>query len=300
MPAPGIIKHLKWPDENENCRIDSGIEIGDVVSPHYDPMIAKVIGCGETREIAIVALIKALNEIEIIGVGQNLGFILHLLNAKPFVDGIVDTSYVDSLNVENFVFPEEMKHQALAIAAKNIIAGEYVDIKCALPLKDPYSPWGECDGWRLGENQNISVRLALGGNIIQVNEYASDDELFYEIDGFKVVIDKNIDHKIVINGSDIVIFGLGHPVSIKAFDPLDIEGSIAFQGNPFAAPMPGKIIAINITAGDLVEAGDVLIVLEAMKMEHSIRAPSDGIIVAVHENFGNQVDEGTVLLNMKI
>ena len=301
MPAQGTIKHLKWPNENENCRIDSGIENGDVVSPHYDPMIAKVIGCGETREIAIAALIKALNEIEIIGIGQNLGFLLNMLNAKPFVDGIVDTAYVDSLGVEDFALPKEMKYQALAIAAKHIIAaGDYLNTSRALSLMDPYSPWGECDGWRLGVNQNISVKLTLTGDIIQVSEYVSDGQLLYEIDGYKVIIDKNINHKLVENGSDIVVFGLGRPVSISAFDPFDIEGSSTVQGNSFAAPMPGKITAVNITAGDAVKSGDVLVVLEAMKMEHSIRSPGDGVIVAVHENFGNQVDEGTILLEMKL
>jgi len=300
MPSPGSIKHLKWPNENENCRIDSGVENGDIVPPHYDPMIAKVIGCGKTRKIAIVALIKALNEIEIIGIGQNLVFLLNMLNAKPFVYGIVDTSFVDSLGVEDFTLPKDMKHQALAIAAQNIIAaGDYINTNSALPLMDPYSPWSECDGWRLGVNQNISVRLTFAGNIIQINEYSSDDELHYEIDGHKIIIDKNINNKLIENGSDIFVFGLGGPVAISLFDPLDTERSIAVMGNPFTAPMPGKITAVNITVGDAVEFGDVLVVLEAMKMEHSILAPSDGIITAVHTIIGNQVDEGTILLEMK-
>jgi 3-methylcrotonyl-CoA carboxylase alpha subunit len=301
IPAPGIVKHLKWPNENKNCRIDSGIKNGDVVTPHYDPMIAKVIGCGETREIAIAALIKAINEIEIIGIGQNLGFLLNMLKAKPFIDGIVDIAYVDSLDVDSFTLPNEIKQQALAIVAKNIIAaGDYEHSSYALSLTDPYSPWSECDGWRLGVNQKVSVWLTLTGDIIQVSECVSEDQLLYEVDGYKVIIDKNIDYKLVKNGSDIVIFGLGCPISISAFDPFDIEGAITAQGNPFVAPMPGKITAVNITVGDAVEVGDVLVVLESMKMEYSIRSPGDGVIVAVHENFGNQVNEGTVLLEMKL
>ena len=300
MPAPGTIEHLKWPTENKYCRIDSGVEEGDVVSPHYDPMIAKIICCGETRVQAIAALVDALTEIEIVGPGQNLGFLLKLLNAKPFVDGAADTSYVDGLRENDYALSNSQKHQALAIVAQNVIAvGAYESMERVMGSADPYSPWAECDGWRLGEHQNTSVRLALAGEVFQVTEHASATDLLYEIEGDKVVIDETATPRLIENGSEIIVFGLGGPVSISVFDPLDVAGSNDTQGNPFAAPMPGKITVVNVADGDQVEVGDVLVVLEAMKMEHSIRAPRDGLIATVHVSIGDQVDDGTDVLEME-
>ena len=300
MPAPGIIEHLKWPTENKYCRIDSGVEEGDVVSPHYDPMIAKIICCGETRGQAIAALVDALTEIEIVGPGQNLGFLLKLLNAKPFVDGAANTSYVDGLSENDYALPNSQKRQALAIVAQNVIAvGAYESMERVMGSADPYSPWAECDGWRLGEHQNTSVRLALAGEVFQVTEHASATDLLYEIEGDKVVIDETATPRLIENGSEIIVFGLGGPVSISVFDPLDAAGSNDTQGNPFAAPMPGKITLVNVADGDQVEVGDVLVVLEAMKMEHSIRAPRDGLIATVHVSIGDQVDDGTDVLEME-
>ncbi|MDE0993262.1 MAG: acetyl-CoA carboxylase biotin carboxylase subunit [Rhodospirillales bacterium] len=300
MPAPGTIEHLKWPTENKYCRIDSGVEEGDVVSPHYDPMIAKIICCGETREQAIATLVDALTEIEIVGPGQNLGFLLKLLNAKPFVDGAANTSYVDGLSENDYALPNSQKRQALAIVAQNVIAvGAYESMERVMGSADPYSPWAECDGWRLGEHQNTSVRLALAGEVFQVTEHASATDLLYEIEGDKVVIDETATPRLIENGSEIIVFGLGGPVSISVFDPLDAAGSNDTQGNPFAAPMPGKITVVNVADGDQVEVGDVLVVLEAMKMEHSIRAPRDGLIATVHVSIGDQVDDGTDVLEME-
>ena len=300
MPAPGTIEHLKWPTENEYCRIDSGVEEGDVVSPHYDPMIAKIICCGETREQAIATLVDALTEIEIVGPGQNLGFLLKLLNAKSFVDGTADTSYVDGLSKNDYALPNLQKRQALAIVAQNVIAvGAYESMERVMTSADPYSPWAECDGWRLGEHQTTSVRLALAGEVFQVTEHASATDFLYEIEGDKVVIDETATPRLIENGSEIIVFGLGGPVSISVFDPLDAAGSSDTQGNPFAAPMPGKITAVNVADGDQVEAGGVLVVLEAMKMEHSICAPRDGVIATVHVSIGDQVDDGMDVLEME-
>ena len=300
MPAPGTIEHLKWPTENKYCRIDSGVEEGDVVSPHYDPMIAKIICCGETRGQAISALVDALTEIEIVGPGQNLGFLLKLLNAKPFVDGAANTSYVDGLSENDYALPNSQKRQALAIVAQNVIAvGAYESMERVMSSADPYSPWAECDGWRLGEHQATSVRLVLAGEIFKVTEHANATDFLYEIEGDKIVIDETTTPRLIENGSEIIVFGLGGPVSISVFDPLDAAGSNDTQGNPFAAPMPGKITVVNVADGDQVEVGDVLVVLEAMKMEHSIRAPRDGLIATVHVSIGDQVDDGTDVLEME-
>jgi len=300
MPAPGVIEHLKWPAENEHCRIDTSVEDGDVVSPHYDPMIAKIIGCGETRNQAIAALTDALTEIEIVGPGQNLRFLLKLLNAKSFVNGVADTSYIDSLSEDDYALPKSQKHQALAIVAQNVIAvGAYESIERAMGSADPYSPWAECDGWRLGKHQSTSVRLALANDVFQVTEHSSATDFFYEIEGDKVVIDETASPRLIENGSEIIVFGLGGPVSVSVVDPLDAAGSSNTQGNPFAAPMPGKITAVNVINGEQVEAGDVLVVLEAMKMEHSIRAARDGIIASVHVSLGDQIDEGMNVLEME-
>ena len=132
-----------------------------------------------------------------------------------------------------------------------------------------------------------------------MTEHSSATDFFYEIEGDKVVIDETASPRLIENGSEIIVFGLGGPVSVSVVDPLDATGSSNTQGNPFAAPMPGKITAVNVINGEQVEAGDVLVVLEAMKMEHSIRAARDGIIATVHVSLGDQIDDGMNVLEME-
>ncbi|NQW01559.1 MAG: acetyl-CoA carboxylase biotin carboxylase subunit [Rhodospirillales bacterium] len=300
LPAPGAIAHLKWPDDEPCLRIETGVEAGDVVSPHYDPMIAKVISYGETRGEAIAGLVGALNKIEITGPGQNLRFLMHLLTAKPFVEGTANTAFVDGLTPEAFALSEAQRTQILAAAARYRFAADD-DLQAAQARKsaDPHSPWADASGWRLGGSQRRRLQLILEKVAYQVFGSPEPDGYALEIDGRKIEPAGTDRPQVVKSPGHLHVFGCGGPAVVEVYDPLQAAASASLSGSSFAAPMPGKITVVNVVAGQQVIAGDVLVVLEAMKMEHAIVAPVDGVVEQLFVSLDEQVEEATELLAME-
>lgn len=299
LPAPGTIDHLQWPKQSDKLRIDAGVEAGDVISAHYDPMIAKVIGYGESRSEAISQLINALGQTEIVGPGVNIGFLIHLLRSEPFEEGQANTSYVDGLSASSYAISEAEKNKALATAAQHFFSEmDRLDKTRLNASQDPYTPWSSNSGWRLAGNVSRQLTLVLNEERYLVVEKARPDGFGVEIDGRIIDIDLNSTLKVLEVSGVAHMFGPEGPVSIKKYDPLQTGAASGTGGNPFSAPMPGKITLVNISVGDLVREGDSLIVLEAMKMEHAIIAPFDGVVEDVFVSTDQLVDEGVELLAM--
>lgn len=300
LPAPGKIKHLRWPEESENLRIDSGVEAGDIVSPHYDPMIAKMISYGETRNEAISGLAKALGQTEIVGPGTNIAFLIHLLSSEKFGTGDANTSFVDGLVVSDYVISDASKNRALATVAQTVFSewdtsGKYRADSSA----DPHSPWHDNTGWRLSGNRARQLKLTLDDNTHVAVDRSGPDGSGIDVGGQKITLDDEPSLRVIESEGVFHVFGPEGPVSIRNIDPLNSGGETGAGGKPFIAPMPGKVTAVNIAAGDPVKEGDVLVVLEAMKMEHTIIAPFEGVVDTVFVEADQQVDEGTELLVME-
>ncbi len=299
LPTPGLIEYLHWPRENAELRIDTGVEAGDWVSPHYDPMIAKMTSHGETRTTAINRLIDGLNTTGIIGPGQNLAFLIHLLNAKPFVDGTAHTSYIDAQPTEGFVISNHGKRLALAAAARYLAnSDDHQTKKAGQSGSDPHSPWHEMAGWRLGRVAPRWLHLDCGGSRFEVVIKTDGEARWFDIDGQVIDEAAVTSAQIIQKAGSLYLFGFGGPIKVIRFDPLQAHNSADDTKNKFIAPMPGKITAVNIEVDDRVAKGDVVMVLEAMKMEHAITAPFDGIIREVCVQQDQQVDGGVVLLAM--
>ncbi len=272
LPSTGPLSyfHLPW-----NVRRDNAVDHGDVVSPYYDPMIAKLIAHGDTRQAAIVDLTEACADVQVWPVKTNAGFLTRLLQDGEFRAGDVDTGLIGRRG-EALAAKPEPSADVLAVAA-------WMRLKIAAPLFDrAASPWVQASGFRLNAPRRIEVRLQYAGKTLAI----PGDPPAGEILG-AAYIDEHV-----------VVFEAGETYEFS--DPSAVLGAEAAGGDgAIRSPMPGKIAAVHVAAGDKVARGAALVTLEAMKMEHALTAPFDGVVAEIAAVLGDQVSEGVVLARVE-
>jgi len=268
LPSIGTLERLRLP---ENVRVDSGVREGDAVTPFYDPMIAKVIAHDATRAGAAAKLADALSRAEIAGVRTNNAFLIRALRNKAFVDGDVDTGFIDRHLSE--LVPHAAIDADVLQAAAQFVAHEHA--------KDSADPWNARDGFRLG------------GASRQVVEFtASGKRVTAALNG---ATGPAVDVMRLANG-DIAVMRAGETVTLKPFDPFEAAEQGGEAADRVVTPMPGKIIQVLVKAGDAVKRGQPLAMLEAMKMEHTLAAPADATVESVNVAQGDQVSAETVVV----
>jgi 3-methylcrotonyl-CoA carboxylase alpha subunit len=289
LPATGTLSHLSFPD---SCRADSGVRSGDTISPFYDPMIAKVITHGPTREIALKQMAQALEGTQVAGTVTNLTFLSALCAHRGFASGEVDTGLI-ARDLDALVAQPTASVQAIAQAA--LIA---LDLLEAPEWDQGFTLWG--GSWRevyldhAGEPMMVSVRLRAAGSAqIDVNG-VTVPALYADgwfVDGLRIA-------DWTRQGDQITVFRDGGQV-FDVVDPLDRDTGAGAGGNLIEAPMPGLVKAVFVTTGQDVAAGDRLAILEAMKMEHSLLAARDGTVAEVLAAEGAQVEAGAALVRLE-
>ncbi|AKH19412.1 acetyl/propionyl/methylcrotonyl-CoA carboxylase subunit alpha [Sedimenticola thiotaurini] len=312
LPATGTLRYLQTPETGPCVRVDTGVEQGDEVSVHYDPMIAKLIVWGEDRASALHKLRAALADYRIVGVTTNLEFLSTLCALPAFGNAELDTGFIDKHEAELFPVTEPVSDDILAIAALYELLVEQRDIlQRQARSNDPFSPWGSATGWRMnqdsfhqlhwasGEQQGSVVAhyrdgsflLELpGGDCLVSGELLENGDLLADLAGrrFKVAVIKH--------DQELTILHQGRSWQLLLSDPrleaLEGEGA----GGSLVAPMTGNVIAIHVQEGDAVKQGDAVMIVEAMKMEHTITAPADGTVKEVRFAVGDQVQDGEPLL----
>jgi 3-methylcrotonyl-CoA carboxylase alpha subunit len=313
LPATGRLVHLAFPPASPGVRIDAGVEAGAEISPWYDPMIAKLIVHGADRGAALARLRQALDDVEIAGVKTNVAFLRRLAGSRAFGQAELDTGLIER-NPELLPPPGPAPGDLLAAAAFAELAEEERSAQeRALTSGDPYSPWDRVDGWRLnddshhdfvfveGENEHpVRVTFAETGLRITVGdkdhsfggEALEGGALGIRLDGraFKA--------RTVRDGHDWHVFSGGEYRRLTLREALQTQDPDTRAGS-LAAPMPGKIIRVMSRPGDAVKKGEPLLILEAMKMEHTITAPADGVVKEVHFAAGEQVVEGAALITLE-
>ena len=262
LPSIGSLDHLEFPEE---LRVDTGVEQGGEVSPFYDPMIAKLIAWGETREEAIDRLRDGIDGTEIWPVKTNAGFLGRLLDLDDFGLGDVDTGLI-AREVDDLVHPSEPEPEELAEAAA---------LLCASPGNGPVSA---ILGFRLNAPPRAEARLMDdAGNLYVVPfDEVEADEPANEVLTFSAGFARRYTLERVGGGSH-------HSAH---------DGDIL-------APMPGKVIAVDVAQGQAVTAGQRLMVLEAMKMEHALTAPFDGTVTGLSVSAGSQVQVEALLVRVE-
>ncbi|MBT5413513.1 MAG: biotin/lipoyl-binding protein, partial [Rhodospirillaceae bacterium] len=313
MPATGTLAHLRFPEESAHVRVDTGVEEGDEVSVHYDPMIAKLIVWDETRDAALRRLRGALAETQVVGVTTNAAFLAAIAGHPAFAAGEVDTGFIDRHMAELSPEPGAVPDRVLAVAAIHVLLAQgEAAAKAAAGSADPHSPWHDTGGWRLndegrqvlgfeagGETIAVTVhygrdggwRLDLpGGTVAARGERQADGDLFAQLDRTR------IEATVVEYAGALTVMTEGQSHTLTLFDAIAAAEAMDAPAGSLAAPLPGKILQVLVAEGDAVKPGQALMVLEAMKMEHTIAAPAAGTVTTLRFGAGDQVQEGAELL----
>jgi 3-methylcrotonyl-CoA carboxylase alpha subunit len=311
MPATGCLDHLRFPVTGPHLRVDSGVRQGDRISVHYDPMIAKLIVWDEDREGAVRRLRAALAATEVAGLATNLTFLAAIAAHPAFAAADLDTGFIERHRAQLLPPPQPVPDAVLGLVCLGLLLERRATAeRDAARSSDPYSPWALCDGWRLNDDAHDSLHLRHGETDLVV-------PLIYRPWGYELTLpggpveargtltaDGRLSGEIgtvrrqagyVRRGADLSLFLGGRAHRLTVVDPLPTdEPEEAASG--VVAPMPGTVIAVLVEAGARVTQGQPLVVMEAMKMEHTLKAPANGIVSGLHFTVGALVDEGESLV----
>ncbi len=293
LPQAGRIEHVRWP---EHARVDAGVEESTEVSTHYDPLLAKLIVHGSDRRAAIDAMGVALDDTQVLGVRTNLTFLRAILREPIVAEGHVTTDWLDDAG-DRWSTGVEVPDVVMAVAA----AAETDRIYGARNARDPWSAFG---AWRAGGGSRglVAVR-AQGDERVMVVEGIGH----FVVDGRWRIQRGSACHQWSIDGEGdaAAAYGYGrwfvwtggaaHEIAVGAA-PRRLADAAPSR---LDSPLPGRVIAVRTSPGDEVARGQELVVVEAMKMEHSIKAPVAGTVRAVLCAAGDQVDRGQPLVDLE-
>ena len=312
LPSTGRLERLVLPEGMPGVRVDSGVEEGDTVTPFYDPMIAKIIAHGADRAHALARLERALEASLVLGPASNLAFLRRAVAAAAFRDLAIDVTWLDREGGPLARAQEEPGPLELAAAALLVAAADRTAAIAAAGAR-AHSPWFTLDGFRLAAPARRSVRLEAGGRERVVELLGPAERPEVRIDGAPFAIvphgsdeagpwleldGRRLRVAAALAGERIELVLDGRRVQLRR--AVEASGGAAELGaeGMLTAPMPGKVARLLVAPGDAVGRGQLVAVLEAMKMEHRLLAPRDGRVGAVHVVEGEQVEEGTLLLDL--
>lgn len=298
LPATGTLDHLRFPDI---ARVDTGIRQGDTITPFYDPMIAKLIVHGSSRESALNKMTRALESTQAAGSTTNINFLASLCAHGDFAAGNVDTGLIErSLNQLTVAEPASSQVVALAALGALRLTGENSPLS-GFSLWQPLRHTVELEnaGDSSDENTGYTVQVeSLNQSTFNVTGDDHSHLIELPVSVGKLLIDgKLVSADVVVTVGGVSVFA-ERSFHFTVPDPLANDDSAHAGGDRINAPMPGQIKVINVNAGDQVTAGDALMVMEAMKMEHTLNAPRDGTVAELLVALEDQVEAGALLLTL--
>ena len=306
MPQTGRVHHFSYPQQNQYMRVDTGIETGDSVSVHYDPMVAKLVTWGEDRTSAALNMAELLRRTYMGGLPSNQEFVASVFDHNVFIDAVIDTGFI--ARYEQDLIPE-----TYARATENEIALAALFYLLGLDAQSSaVSPWNTHDNWRIGDSaMQRSLSLANKGEVIHVLATCHGESLdvegigqvkllSYHEGALKALIDGVEAYAVVLSHKkNITIFSNGRVVDLHLFAP-ELDGDIVdANGGRIVAPMPGSIVQVMVETGSFVSKGQPLLVMDSMKVETTLAANCDGGVKGVHIAPGDQVQEGTLLIEIE-
>ncbi|WP_334128665.1 acetyl/propionyl/methylcrotonyl-CoA carboxylase subunit alpha [Sneathiella sp.] len=314
LPATGPLLRLRAPRAGASVRIDTGVRQGDSVTPYYDPMIAKLIVHGETREAALQTLSRALDDYQVAGVATNLGFLRQIARHPAFAAKDLDTGFIERFRADLVPASPLPTDEELALATLYLLLDrQRVTALRSAAANDRYSPWNDLTAWRPNDTGHDDFRFEIGGENVTVVARYTRAGIQIDLPGGSRLAEGNwtpdggiaarldghvLSGAVVRQGVKMVVMTSGRQVEIVEhvadFNALSSEGG----SGVITSPMPGKLIQLFVKAGEEVAVGDPLVVIEAMKMEHTLTAFRDGVIEDVFFEVGDQVDEGAVLVRL--
>ncbi|KAM9969262.1 hypothetical protein ACTFIR_001090 [Dictyostelium discoideum] len=318
LPGTGRLAHLSTPTPSDTLRVETGVRQGDEVSVYYDPMIAKLVVWDQDREKALRYLRNALDEYHIIGLNTNISFLKRLSTHPSFMAGEVETGFIP-IHRDSLMAPQApMSDDSLALAATSLLLKEITQQKSK---EDPNSPWSSLGGFRINHNLKKQVKFNQKDNKVVVNvEFIGGAAVNGGKHNFKVTLDNGnvvdvLDAKLnqnnetisahvngrfynniksVIVKDTLTIFNEGQQYQLDIPQDVKPKGADGVLGS-LVSPMPGKITKVMVNVGDMVKKGQPILLMEAMKMEHTIRSPIDGKVESLPYNVNEIVEDKKTL-----
>jgi 3-methylcrotonyl-CoA carboxylase alpha subunit len=316
LPGSGTLERLRLPAASSQVRIDSGVIEGDTVTVFYDPMIAKLISWGTDRHAALLAMRQALAQSDVIGPKSNIAFLERLVRHPAVIEGTIDTGYLDRhldefVQAKNSGDDESLDSFVFSAATAALLIEESEAKQTAAQSRDPHSPWATADGWRLGHPGKRVVALVHAGERYEVHAFGARGNYQLEVNGRTMQIDQA---RLDLEQLDARYDGIAKRCAVfcdktrltvhtgeqrKVFEHAPAFAYVASSAqntDRVLAPMPGRIVVVKATVGSHVAEGDELLVMEAMKMEMTLRAPRAGAIEAIQAAAGDFVEADAVLV----
>jgi 3-methylcrotonyl-CoA carboxylase alpha subunit len=316
LPAAGKVVWLQQPQASRHVRVDTGVATNDEVGVFYDPMIAKLIVWDENRERALARLDHALASYRIIGVTTNINFLRRLITHTAFRNEELSTDFI---SVHQSALFEEHSTPISLIAP---VAGLYLTLRhearsqqTSRSSSDPTSPWHAVDHWRMNAPRTHVETIVVNDTELTIAIEQTDPHTYLikaNDDSFTVsgslqghsltaIVDGHKRSAVLVDHDDSANTVISMFSDAGNFDfnirPIDLGEEVAHDdGSGFKAPMNGTVVEVLVKAGDQVAAGDTLVIMEAMKMEHAIKAPVEGLVSEIYYGKGDLVDGGADLL----
>ncbi|MFD1217066.1 acetyl-CoA carboxylase biotin carboxylase subunit [Microbulbifer celer] len=313
LPATGKLLRHQPPAEDKSVRVDTGVQTGDEISVHYDPMISKLIVHGRNRREALTKLDRALQQYQIAGLRHNIEFLRRVINHTAFVSGRVNTHFIEDYEQEILQQERQLRSQQCAAIAAFLHHRETRALHRAAPKADPFSPWHSGNNWRNGLTLWRRQQVEVHGQTIEILFSGSDEKLHWQC---KAALDTQSGEVVSHHGQNVAIldgrrvsytsvtsddggtvFINGEQVDFKVLQADTGEASDAAHG--LEAPMNGTIVTLLVKPGAAVEQDQPLLVMEAMKMEHTLRAPAKGTVSQFFCSAGELVDGGSLLIDFE-
>ena len=318
LPAAGRIEHLCQPEESAHVRVDSGVQAGDEVGVHYDPMIAKLIAWDLDRPSALRRLRAALGEFQIVGPTSNLAFLSAVTAHRAFAEAhrepeLLDTGLIERYRSDLFQAAAPASDPILAIAVlSELLRMDREAAQAAKRSTDSFSPWNARDGWRLNEDNHHTFVFVDTGKRVEVVAHYRNRGYLLELPGGTMLASGEVAGDRTINAdlagnrtratvvrrvNELTVFAFGGSHRLEFEVPASVEEED--PSGRLVSPLPGAVIQVLIKNGEVVEKGQALMIIEAMKMEHTISAPQSGTVKRIYFAAGEQVSEGAQLLDFE-
>jgi len=311
LPATGKLLRHQPPAENQSVRVDTGVQTGDEITVHYDPMISKLIVHGHNRREALAKLDRALQQYQIAGLRHNIEFLRRVINHTAFVNGRVSTHFIEDNEQEILQQEQQLRSQQCAAIAAFLHHSETRSLRRSAPANDAFSPWHSGSNWRNGLTLWRSRSVEVHGKTVEIRFSGNDEKLLWQCSAaldtqsgeistphgqnVAVLDGRRVSYTSVAHDNEGTVFISGDQLDFRIL-PADIgEGSEA--GHGLEAPMNGTIVALLVDPGATVEKDQPLLVMEAMKMEHTLRAPANGTVSQFFCAAGELVDGGSLLID---
>lgn len=310
LPSTGMLRHLQLPQASANVRVDAGVEQGDAITPYYDPMIAKLIVWDVDRDSALQRMQRALAQCQVVGVTTNAAFLRRLVMTESFRHANLDTALIererDALDIHHVPATDSDWALAAVLAISGTSADPHAD-------QASQSAWEIADGWRLtgaasrgvilehleqrAQLQVKAIRdgwqVQVGDALIEVSGSAGNGHYALQVEG------RLQRGSVVRDGTALHVFGTDRQQRFNVHDPVADADSSNDHGGSLLAPMPGRVVTLLVEPGSAVKRGTPLLVMEAMKMEHTLQAPADGTVHGFRARAGDQVGDGAVLVDFE-